>query len=108
MRWGDLIGGNFGILLQIFGMCFLTAALVFGGIHVYDILIDKYAKISWKWKIKHRFSGKPIAKCYCVDCLYYKDNCEINKTGRCSRLEKIVADNGFCKEAFPYRKDDCK
>ena len=70
--------------------------------------VEKIGKAVWKYKRKHRFNKKPIAKCYCIDCFYYKDNCEINKTGRCLRLERIVADDGFCKDAFPYREGDCK
>ena len=101
-----MLGGNFGILLQTFGICFLVVALIFIITYTADFLGNKVEKIIYIRKVKHRFKKKPITKCYCIDCFYYKDNCKTNRTGQCLRLEKIVADDGFCKDAFPYREDD--
>ncbi len=98
----------FLIFLMLSGVAIWTAILICVGIFAVNIFTEACQRTSREWKIKHRFKKKPVAKCYCIDCFYYKDNCKINKTGRCLRLERIVADDGFCKDAFPYREDDCK
>lgn len=51
------------------------------------------------YRIKHRFDGKPIAKCWCRDCRAYN-----NKTRQCSVSNWRKADNGFCNEADPVWK----
>lgn len=98
----------FTSLLIISGLLLWATVLLLGSAYAVDLVADAFKRTLYEWKIKHRFKKKPIAKCYCIDCFYYKDHCEINKTGRCLRLERIVADDGFCKDAFPYREDDCK
>ena len=98
----------FTSLLTISGLLFWIVTIIVGCAYILGFFLANYKRILYKWKVKHRFKKKPVAKCYCIDCFYYKDNCKINKTGRCLRLERIVADDGFCKDAFPYREDDCK
>lgn len=103
-----MINNAFICFLVISGLVFWIVTLIVDCGLILGFFKDNYKRILYKWKVKHRFKKKPIAKCFCIDCFYYKDHCEINKTGRCLRLERIVADDGFCKDAFPYRKDDCK
>lgn len=103
-----MISDPFTCLLVVSGLLSWIVAIIVGCVHILGIFINNYKQILYKWKIKHRFKKKPIAKCYCVDCFYYKDNCKTNKTGRCLRLEKIVVAEGFCKDAVPYRMNDCK
>lgn len=57
-----VIGGviTFGTL--IFGIAFLFQKLI-------EFVQDK---IIWKHKYKNRFNKPPTAKCYCIDCKYYK------------------------------------
>lgn len=51
------------------------------------------------YKIKHRFSKKPLAKCYCVDCKYYS-----KEDNYCSYNEIFVVDNFYCRDAKPRRE----
>lgn len=50
--------------------------------------------------IKHRFDGKPIAKCWCRDCRAYN-----NKTHLCTVNNAYKRDDGFCYEADPIWRE---
>ena len=60
---------------------------------------EKIRQARINYRIKHRFDGKPIAKCWCRDCRAYN-----NKTRLCSVCNTYKADNGFCDEANPIWK----
>jgi len=59
------------------------------------------------YRIKHRFDKPPTAKCYCVDCNHHD-----KETGRCWRFGettgeyRCTADNWFCWEAEPRKKEN--
>lgn len=52
--------------------------------------------------MKHRFDGKPIAKCWCRDCRMHSI-----RDGKCSLpgIGRHTPDNGFCYEADPIWKE---
>ena len=66
--------------------------------------IDKAKR---KYRYKHRFDKPPTAKCYCIDCRHHD-----NETGRCYRFGettkeyRCTADNWFCWEADPRKKEE--
>ena len=60
---------------------------------------EKIREARIDYLIKHRFDGKPIAKCWCRDCRAYNI-----KTRLCSVCDMYKADNGFCDEADPIWK----
>lgn len=51
------------------------------------------------YKRKHRFDKKPIAKCYCVDCIFRESN------GLCEKGNINHAyDAWFCSDGIPHQK----
>lgn len=59
-----------------------------------------------KYRIKHRFDKPPTAKCYCVDCQYHdKENGICYRFNGDSYVAYTTADNWFCWEANPRRKE---
>lgn len=74
----------------------------------YEFIKDTIREIKWKYKYKHRFDKPPTAQCYCKDCRYFQTWKVNGKSGRCGRghIEKwTVADNSFCWQAEPLKKD---
>jgi hypothetical protein len=66
-----------------------------------DLICDFIDDIKWKHKYKHRFDKPPLAKCYCKDCKYYDEY-----DGHCaSHTGWKMADNWFCWDATPMKKD---
>ena len=60
---------------------------------------------------KHRFKGKPTAKCYCVGCEHWAVCSTDGSTGAC--MNGIyngyrTADSFFCKYAEPRSKEEDK
>ena len=82
------------MLIKMFAL-FGTSALISGVIIIlymfYDWLKDRIWNLRRIWQYKHRFNKKPIAKCYCIDCLDYDEQ---NKF--CRDLGRHVLDNTFC------------
>lgn len=62
-------------------------------------ILDLIERAILHYKIKHRFSKKPLAKCYCVDCKYYS-----KEDHYCSYQEIFVVDNFYCKDAKPRKE----
>ena len=60
---------------------------------------EKIRQARINYHIRHRFDGKPLAKCWCRDCRAYN-----NKTNLCSVCNRCKVDNGFCDEADPIWK----
>lgn len=95
-------------------ICFYTGAttiIVLGFFAIWCIvglIQEGVGNLRWRYKYKHRFDKKPIAKCYCIDCEYH------DKNGRCSTLSPIdgpsryTGDNWFCWEANPRKNDPAK
>lgn len=67
-----------------------------------DWLKGKIKEAKRNRRIKHRFDGKPTAKCWCRDCRMHN-----NRSGSCSLpgIGKYTPDNGFCYEADPIWKE---
>ena len=69
-------------------------------------LLEFIDKAKFKYRYKHRFDKPPTAKCYCIDCGYHD-----NETGLCYRFGettkeyRCTADNWFCWEADPRKKE---
>ena len=68
-------------------------------------LRDQLSMAIYKYKRKHRFDRKPIAKCYCKDCIHNSysayPGCSLNN-------HKYVEDDFFCKKAEPRKHDPDK
>ena len=78
-----MIGGVIGYVLEFVGLaCIITLLLIFCR-EASDWLGNKTKKLAYKYRIKNRFKNKPVAKCHCIDCLYYKNYCEMNGSGQC-------------------------
>lgn len=70
-----------------------------------SMLRDKIKDLKYKYKYKHIFDKKPIAKCYCKDCVYQYDKCE----GKyCTENDRYVASDWFCHKATPHTCDPGK
>lgn len=75
------------------------------GVIAYFIIFAVFKAIeegisSWNRRIRHRFDKPPTAKCYCVDCKYYR------KDGYCNDHSGWgVADSWFCWDATPKDGD---
>lgn len=56
----------------------------------------------YEYRRKHRFDNPPTAKCYCVDCKYWRKD-----DGRCSQFEGYyTADCWFCWKAEPMNRKE--
>lgn len=57
---------------------------------------ESIINLRWKYKYKHRFDKKPIAKCYCIDCEHHAVN-----SNYCKERDTYFPDEWFCKDAKP-------
>lgn len=97
---------DFKVVLEIVGICTILGIVFLFGIMLYEIIADKLRDLKWQYKYKHRFDKPPTAKCYCKDCKYYK--VEDGYFNRCTRghiAHWTIADNDFCWQAEPLKKD---
>ena len=67
---------------------------------VIDLVDDKINKAKRRYKYKHRFDETPTAKCYCIDCVYYRSVDEY-----CPKYDFHFPDDGFCSSAIPVNVD---
>lgn len=74
-------------------MGFMAMALIVGLILCAR---EFFYDLSVKNSYKHRFSKKPVAKCYCLDCKYYSRESHL-----CSKSGIRLSSDNFCKEAEP-------
>ena len=66
-------------------------------------LIDRW---KWEYQYKHRFDKPPTAKCYCVDCKYHNNESnQCYRFGQTTKEYRCTADNWFCWEAEPIKKE---
>ena len=96
----DLINNE--VVLKLFaymGVIFIAGFLGLIFWATFEWIKEKIRQARIDYRIKHRFDGKPIAKCWCRDCRAYN-----NKTGLCSVRNTYKADNGFCDKANPIWK----
>lgn len=79
-------------------ICLLIDILVVLG-WVVCLFLDLFRAWIWKRKCKRRFNRFPVAKCYCRDCKYRRDDlCEINPGFH-------VATHWFCFHADPIDEE---
>ena len=78
-----------GIATVIMMAAFVVWSLVLAMQHLVEHLVTSH-------KIKHRFAGKPTAKCWCRDCRWHKTD------GTCSIP---TPDYGFCYQAERKQKE---
>ena len=80
---------------------FIFASLLIGCLILIllGMLKEAARKIKRKYCYKHRFKKKPLAKCYCIDCIhYFKNDGSCSLSGMC----RLVPSDWFCKDARPY------
>ena len=78
-------------MLAGFGAVALIGGVIITLYIFYDWLKGRIWNLRRIWQYKHRFNKKPIAKCYCIDCLDYDE-----KNKFCRYLGRNVLDNTFC------------
>ena len=84
-------------------LAIIMCALAFAWMY----LLEFIDKVKHKYRYKHRFDKPPTAKCYCIDCKYHD-----NETGLCYRFGettkeyRCTADNWFCYNADPRKKEE--
>lgn len=61
---------------------------------------DTFHTVKRWYRYKHRFSKPPTAKCYCIDCVYYR-----SFDGYCHRTDFHYPDDGFCSSAIPLKDE---
>lgn len=97
----NTIINNINAGLPILGgitLIFMVVAVVFLGTM---LAVNIVGELIYRYKYKHRFSKKPIAKCYCNDCTQYD-----KKAGYCKLFSSyLVAENCFCGLAEPKSKE---
>lgn len=85
-------------------ICLYTGAgtLIVSAIVIVSLIVcfirDGIVELRWKYKYKHRFDKKPIAKCYCIDCKWHGVN---NDNNLCQLHDKHFPNDWFCKDAKP-------
>lgn len=96
----DLISNE--VTLKLFAYIGIMCIAVFLGLifwATFEWAKEKIRQARINYRIKHRFDGKPIAKCWCRDCRGRN-----NKTRLCYVNNVYKADNGFCDCADPVWK----
>ena len=68
---------------------------------IFCLVKDWIGGLVWKYRYKHRFDRKPLAKCYCIDCEHYSKD-----FGKCysegfEYYPSEVKENHFCSLAEP-------
>ena len=82
-----------------------SLVLFFAGIILIPYEIKyRVEKLRYAYKQKHRFAKKPIAKCQCIDCVYYDYN-----NGKCLGFigdeVRYTGDSCFCWKAVPRKEE---
>lgn len=100
-------------VLALFGGFTLIAvdlALIwFVVVWIYDSIVAYRDNKRYEYILAHRFDAPPLAKCYCIDCIYYYGEPTQSGSGvYCSLFgsEIVIRDNSFCYRAQPKRKED--
>lgn len=87
-----MIGDNSITAFAYIGILTVAIVGIMAGIfvisHLCGLLDKVIKKLKYKNRIKNRFAGTPIAKCYCKDCKFHID-------GICTNLANIYTANEF-------------
>lgn len=84
-------------LWRVFGLVGMVIVGVFVAFLCYFIAGEIRENIAIKrrqYEYQHRFDKKPVAKCYCKDCLYRSDVL-------CDKFDRYVDQDFFCRHADP-------
>lgn len=86
-------------LLALIGFGTIIITIICSGLMIIQVISEKIDDYKYEYRYKHRFDKPPIAKCYCKDCVNhgYQD--------MCLKFKWITADNWFCWDATPRKKD---
>lgn len=68
---------------------------------IIEFIADTFHTAKRWYKYKYRFDKSPTAKCYCIDCIYYR-SCD----GYCHKTNFHYPDNGFCSSAIPSKNEN--
>ena len=87
-------------LLEFFGLVMAILICCLTIVTIIDYIRKVYKGWKWRYEYEHRFDKPPLAKCYCNDCIYYKNKrtCSIHDGWH-------VADDWFCWDAQPWESD---
>lgn len=98
----DLINTEVLKWFALVGIMALTGLIVLIFWALFEWVKEELRIIKINRMIKHRFDGKPIAKCWCRDCRMHNMG-----TGACSLpgVSRCTPDNGFCYEADPLWRE---
>jgi hypothetical protein len=91
------------IILEIFALIGMIAFLVILaviGYCVFESISSKIADLKWEYKYKHRFDEPPLAKCYCKDCIFFKED-----KNECTYMIGSVSEICFCWRASVHKCD---
>lgn len=67
------------LILAVLGAIMLIGTIIVIATIIVQEIKEKIQEMKYQYKRKHRFDGPPIAKCYCKDCIYWREE------GLCSR-----------------------
>ena len=84
--------------LAIFGIAAIGLVLVYLLFAIKEAICKLITTMKRKYRYKHRFDKKPLAKCYCKDCVFYFEEDE-----RCAfgGIERRISPDWFCEGATP-------
>ena len=102
------------IIVNVFAVVGVFAIIITIGMFLLIIIEDirDYIRITKhrmkrEYEITHRFEKKPLAKCYCIDCIHCRgftsDNDHVPRAIPCDLwgCNIIAYDNSFCYRAEP-------
>ena len=93
-------------ILAFLGICVCVLIVVAITKEFCEYVEDKIQFIKYKHRMKHRFDGPPLAKCYCRDCESWYERYDDDTSGKCDGfVGKYTADDFFCKYAKPRKTD---
>lgn len=78
---------------------------------IYDSIVAYRNNKRYEYILAHRFDAPPLAKCYCIDCVYCYGEPTQSGTGvYCSLFKNgiVIQDNSFCYRAEPKEKEDIR
>lgn len=88
---------------------FAVIVIFYGMYSLLNYISEYKDQKKYEYNIKHRFDNPPLAKCYCVDCVYCQGVPNEHGYGvYCSLLKGAISitDDCFCCRAYPKPKPD--
>lgn len=91
-------------VLEIFGAVTIIGIIGFFIICLIIKIKDIIYDLRESYKIAHRFDKPPTAKCFCIDCAFYRKDSRCTLPGN----DRYTPDCGFCYEADPKKEKRIK